>query len=90
LLLLLETSHADFEKFVEVRTHNRKELQALQQGICGVESLIKHTLVEFQPAQLTVDEMFAFREVHKDKISAVGRLDHAVNGTPAERARSLL
>jgi Holliday junction resolvasome RuvABC endonuclease subunit len=81
---------ADFEKFVEVGTHNRKELQALQQRICGVESLIKHTLVEFQPAQLTVDEMFAFREVHKDKISAVGRLDHAVNGTPAERARSLL
>jgi hypothetical protein len=90
LLLLLETSHTDFKKFVKVRAHNRQELQPLQQRIFSVKSLIEHSLVEFQPAQLTVDEMFAFREVHKDKISAVGRLANAVNGTPAERARSLL
>jgi HME family heavy-metal exporter len=70
--VLLAVSKQPGVDTVQLTRAIEKELQALQQRICGVESLIKHTLVEFQPAQLTVDEMFAFREVHKDKSARLG------------------
>ena len=50
LFLLLQPGHANFKKFVQVRTHDAEEFHALQQGVRGVQRLVKHPLVEFQPA----------------------------------------
>jgi hypothetical protein len=39
------------------RTDDAEEFHPFEQGILPVARLVEHALVEFQPAQLTVDEM---------------------------------
>ena len=48
--LLFEASHADFEKLVEVRAGDAKELDPLQQRGVRVQGFGKHALVKLQPA----------------------------------------
>ena len=57
LLLLLETRNADFKKFIQVGADDAEKLQAFQKRVGLVKRLVKHALVELQPAQLAVDEI---------------------------------
>jgi hypothetical protein len=65
--LLTHAGHADHEEFVEIGAKDRQELQPLHQRILGVLRLLEHAQVEFQPAQLAVEERlrtdFAVRHV---------------------------
>ena len=38
----------------------QKKLEPFQQRGLGIDGLIEHALVELQPAQLAIDEMFRF------------------------------
>ena len=49
-----EAAHADHEPLVQVRAKYFHELEALEEGYGLVEGLIQHTVVEAQPADLTV------------------------------------
>jgi hypothetical protein len=64
LLLLFETSHAHFKKLVQIRADDAKELQSLEQRVRFIRRLVKDALIEFQPTQLTVDEMGAILKLH--------------------------
>jgi hypothetical protein len=70
-LLLLETSDSNLEKFIQIRTDDAKKLQAFQERVRFVKCLIKHPLVEFQPAQLAVDEIVFIREICGHREAAV-------------------
>ena len=50
-------SHADHEKFIQIAAEDRKKLQPFQQWISKIRSLIKDPAVEFQPADVAIDEM---------------------------------
>ncbi len=54
--LLLDAGHAHFEKLVEVRTENRKELHALQQWHLRITSFGEDAAIEFKPTQLAVQK----------------------------------
>ena len=56
--LLLEAGDAHLEELVQVGTENAEELHPFQQGSGGVQRLFQDAMVELQPAQLAVDEMF--------------------------------
>ena len=51
----LEAAHAHHEELVQVGGGNSQELQAFQQGKVRSHGLVQHTLVEFQPGELSVD-----------------------------------
>ena len=70
-MLLLETRYSHLEKFIQIRADNAKKLQAFQKRVRFVKCLIKHTLVEFQPAQLAVDEIVFVREICGHREAAV-------------------
>ena len=55
--LLLEPGDADLEQLVEVRTGDAEKFDALQQWRGGIQRFVQHALVEFQPAQLPIDEV---------------------------------
>ena len=57
LLLLFEASHAHFEEFVQIRADNAEKFQPFEKRVRFVHRLIENALVEFQPAQFTVDEI---------------------------------
>ena len=57
--LLLQPRHAHLEEFVEVGADDGEELQPFEQRIGGIQRLVEHALVEFQPAQLAVEKMLA-------------------------------
>src|SRR5207253_6649365 len=57
LHLLLEASDPDLKELVEVRAGDAEKLDSLQQGRGDVQRLVEHALVEFQPAQLAVEEV---------------------------------
>src|SRR5882672_7011175 len=59
--LLLQSRHAHLEEFVEVGTDDGEEFEPFEQGVRGIESLVEHTLVEFQPAQLAVEEVLRLK-----------------------------
>ena len=67
LLLLLEASDTHLEEFIEVGADDAKKLQSLEQRIRLVGSLVEHTLVEFQPAELAVDEIIFIREIRRHR-----------------------
>ena len=73
LLLLLQTRDPDLEKFIQVGADDAEKLQAFQKRVRFVKCLIKHALIEFQPAQLAVDEIVFIREIR-------GHIEAAVNG----------
>jgi hypothetical protein len=54
--LLLQAGDADFEKLIEVRADDAEEFQAFQQRILRVHGFVQDALVEFQPAQLAIEE----------------------------------
>ena len=62
--LLLQAGDAHLEKLVEIGTDDAEELQPFQQGIGRVERLVQDALIEFQPAQLAIDEMFRLETAH--------------------------
>ena len=62
LHLLFEPGDADLEELVEIGGCDGKEFDPFQQRRCEVSRLVEHALVEFQPAQLAVEEMH--REGH--------------------------
>ena len=85
---LLEPGHPHLEEFVEVGGDDAEELEAFEQGDGRVLRLVKHATVEFEPAELAVDEKFGVSQVHgqlvsfqphpgKDKRKATGPLPPA-------------
>jgi hypothetical protein len=70
-LLLLETRNSDLEKFIQIRADDAEKLQAFQERVRFIKGLIQHTLVEFQPTQLAVDEIVFIREICGHRVSAV-------------------
>ena len=64
LNLLLQAGHADLEKLVEVRAGDDEKLHALEQRIRGVERLVEHPLVEFQPTQFAADKVGSVEGFH--------------------------
>ncbi len=55
LLLLEERRDAHHEELVEVRAHDRQELDPLEQGMVREHCLIEHPLIELEPPELAVD-----------------------------------
>ena len=72
-MLLLQTRDPDLEKFIQIRADDAEKLQAFEERVGLVKRLVKHPLVEFQPAQLAVDEIVFIREIR-------GHIEAAVNG----------
>jgi hypothetical protein len=70
-LLLLQTCDSDFKKFIQVGADDAEKLQAFQKRVGLVKRLIKHALVEFQPAQLAVDEIVFVRKIRDHRETAV-------------------
>ncbi len=56
--LLLDAGDADLEKFVEVRAEDGEELDPLDQRLGRVLRFLENAPVEFEPAQLAIDEIF--------------------------------
>ncbi len=54
-LLALEAGHADHEEFVEVRSRDRQEADALEQRMRGVARFLEHAAVEREPGELAVE-----------------------------------
>ena len=52
-----EPGDAHFKKFVEVGADDAEEFHAVRAAGFRIQRLIQHALVEFQPAQLAIDEM---------------------------------
>ena len=69
--LFAQARHPDHEKLVQVRAEDRQKLDALEQRIAGVLGLFENTLVEIQPTQFAVDEMFGPESLlhHRSPIS---------------------
>ena len=64
LLLLFKARDAHLEEFVQIRADDTEELQSFEKRIRFLNRLIEDALVEFQPAQLAVDEIGAIRKFH--------------------------
>src|SRR5439155_5423691 len=56
LHLLAEGRHPHHEELVEVRGHDRGELQPLEEGARPVQGLLQHPRVELQARDLPVEE----------------------------------
>ena len=52
---LLEGSHADFKKLVEVGADDGEKLESLEKWLSGILRLLQNPLVEFQPTEFPVD-----------------------------------
>jgi hypothetical protein len=55
--LLLDAGHPYLEELVKIRTGDAEELQLFQEGGVWIDRFVQHTLVEFQPTQLPIDEV---------------------------------
>src|SRR5436305_12664885 len=55
--LLLDSSDPNLEELIQVRTENRKELDALNEGLGWILCFLKHAAIEFQPTQLAIDKI---------------------------------
>ncbi len=80
-ILLQQRGDAHHEELVEVRGDDGQELDAFEQGMCRVERLVEHTLVELQPAQLTVDVERRMFEVGRIALGPVGASDGQPDAT---------
>ena len=93
LLLLLETRDAHFEKFVQIGADDAKKFQAFEKRIRFLNRLIENALVEFQPAQLAVDEVGTFLKIHPRIVRlrpARSRGDFRDSATPSNGATELV
>ena len=50
-------------ELIEVRSEDREELEALEQGRTIVERFAEHPSIEFEPAQVTVDPRFTKQQL---------------------------
>src|SRR5262249_6118033 len=55
--LLFYPCNPDFEKLIQIRTDNTEKLEPLQQRIPRILRFLQDALIEFQPAQLAVNEL---------------------------------
>src|SRR6266513_41368 len=55
--LLLDSSDPNLEELIQVRTENRKELDALNKGLGWILCFLKHAAIEFQPTQFAIDKI---------------------------------
>jgi len=55
--LLFKASYADLEELIEIGTGDAEELNPFKERVLRVQRLIENALVEFQPAQFSIDEM---------------------------------
>ncbi len=91
LPLLLETGHAHLEKLVEIRTHDAEEFQPLEERVRLVQRLVEHALVELQPAQLAIDEVFRVTEIHYGRHRSsfpAHRVKSCIITNPSQESRS--
>ena len=74
----LQTRHTHHEELVQVRCHNRQEVQTLQQEQVRVLRELQHAGVEVQPAALTVKETLRTELLFKAEVGALLALLNAV------------
>ena len=61
--LLLDSRDANLEKFIEIRAEDGEEFYALEQWLGGVLRFLENAAIEFEPAQLAIDEVRRIREI---------------------------
>ena len=59
--LLFQSGDPHLEEFIEIGADDAEELQPFQQRIGGVQRLVEHALVEFQPAQLAIEKVLRLK-----------------------------
>ena len=74
----LQTRHTHHEELVQVRGHNRQEVQTLQQEQVRVLRQLQHAGVEVQPAALTVEETLRAELLFQTEVGALLALLNAV------------
>jgi len=52
---LFQGRDADFKEFVQVGADDGEEFEAFEEGLGGILSFLKDSLIEFQPTQLPID-----------------------------------
>src|SRR5260370_21836694 len=60
--LLLNSRHQNFKELIQVRAENRKELDPLNKWLRRILCFLEHAAIEFQPAQLAIDEVAWIRK----------------------------
>jgi len=60
--LLLDSSDPNLKELIQVRTEDRKELDPLNKWLRRILRFLEHPAIEFQPAQLAVDEVAWIRK----------------------------
>src|SRR5439155_26878542 len=60
--LLLDPSHADLEKLIQIRAEDGKELHPLDERLSWILRFLKNTSIECKPAQFAVDKIFRSRK----------------------------
>ena len=74
----LQTRHTHHEELVQVRRHNRQEVQTLQQEQVRILCQFQHAGVEIQPAALTVEETLRAEFLFQAEVGALLTLLNAV------------
>ena len=74
----LQTRHTHHEELIQVRRHNRQEVQTLQQEQVRVLRQLQHAGVEVQPAALTVEETLRAELLFQTEVGALLTLLNAV------------
>ena len=74
----LQTRHTHHEELVQVRRHNRQEVQTFQQEQVRVLRQLQHAGVEVQPAALTVEETLRAELLFQTEVGALLALLNAV------------
>ena len=74
----LQTRHTHHEELIQVRRHNRQEVQTLQQEQVRVLRQLQHAGVEVQPAALTVEETLRAELLFQTEVGALLALLNAV------------
>ena len=74
----LQTRHTHHEELVQVRRHNRQEVQTFQQEQVRVLRQLQHAGVEVQPAALTVEETLRAEFLFQTEVGALLALLNAV------------
>lgn len=59
LVLQLQAADPHHHEFIEIGTRDREKLGSFQQRQRRIRGLVEHALIEFQPAQLTINESVA-------------------------------
>src|SRR6266699_2119421 len=61
--LLLDSSYPNLKEFIQVRAKNGKELNPLNERLRRILRFFEHATIEFQPAQLAIDEVAWIRKM---------------------------